>query len=179
MSAVRTRRSRRLVLLLAVAAGPEEGSWEIERRETRNGTLVVERGVDADEVPRDRLRLDGETVLEAEYDRLGIEGVFEGATRRDHVVVRRSTGGIACPYLYAVLELEPPGKRTLSPEFGTCREASSIRLVGAALLFTMPAHMPHPELLTAAERRRTGRTIERFTVRAGVVEESEPVRRIE
>jgi hypothetical protein len=149
---------------------------EDDRLATRQGAVVLEKAAEPDP-PRWRITLNGKTLVETEDDQLGLWESFEGDDDRDHVIVRRASGGIACPYRFRVIEARPGGRVRVSEEFGSCLDPRRTRLYGAALVLDMPSHIPHPELLTPGEIRRRRQTTEIYTVRDGKVTRRDEVRR--
>jgi hypothetical protein len=149
---------------------------EDDRLATRQGPVVLEKAGDADP-PRWRISLNGKTLVETEWDRLGLWESFEGDDDRDHVIVRRASGGIACPYQFRVIEARPGGRVRVSEEFGSCVDPTRTRLYGNALVLEMPRYIPHPELLSASEVRRGRQTTEIYTVRDGKVTMRQEIRR--
>jgi hypothetical protein len=169
--------SRRALFLVAALLGlPTGGStaqssldWsEDDRLATRQGPVVLEK-TDEASPPRWRITFGGRTILETELEPLGLWEVFEGDDDRDHVIVRRESGGIACPYQFRVIEARPGGRVLVSDEFGSCLDPKRTRLYGRALVLDMPAHIPHPELLSPGELRTRRQTTEIYTVRDGKV----------
>ena len=139
---------RALCLLAALLALPPAGSmaqpsidWsEDDRLATRQGPVILEKAGDANP-PRWRITLDGKIIVETEWDPLGLWEIFEGDDDRDHVIVRRASGGIACPYQFRVIETRPGGRLLVSEEFGSCLDPSRTRLYGNA---PRPGHAgPH------------------------------------
>jgi hypothetical protein len=163
-----------LAVCLAAGAAAQEGT----RVATRYGVVAVDTVLASDSTPLWRLRFQDCVLVELEYDRLDIEEIVP-VGEHDDVLVRRSTGGIACPFQFLVLEVAPGGRTRLSPEFGSCLEPARVWRDGEALVLEMPAYIPHPELLTRQERRRRRRTTEIYRVQAGVVTESASIERIE
>jgi hypothetical protein len=149
---------------------------EDDRLATRQGPVVIEKAGD-DDPPRWRISLNGKTLVETEWDRLGLWESFEGDDDRDHVIVRRASGGIACPYQFRVIEARPGGRVRVSEEFGSCVDPTRTRLYGNALVLEMPRYIPHPELLSASEVRRGRQTTEIYTVRDGKVTMRQEIRR--
>jgi hypothetical protein len=149
---------------------------EDDRLATRQGPVVLEKAGD-DDPPRWRISLNGKTLVETEWDRLGLWESFEGDDDRDHVIVRRASGGIACPYQFRVIEARPGGRVRVSEEFGSCVDPTRTRLYGNALVLEMPRYIPHPELLSASEVRRGRQTTEIYTVRDGKVTMRQEIRR--
>ena len=90
--------------------------------------------------------------VSTEYDELGLWELFEGDDDRDYVIVRRASGGIACPYQFRVIEVGAKGFVRVSDEFGSCLDPKRTALYGNALVLDMPDYIPHPELLSAAEQ---------------------------
>jgi hypothetical protein len=167
------------LLLLAVAGATAQPSieWsEDDRLATRQGPVILEKAEEASP-PRWRITLDGKVLVETESDRLGLWESFEGDDGRDHVIIRRESGGIACPNQFRVIEARPGGRVLLSEEFGSCLDPKRTRLYGNALVLDMPSHIPHPELLSASEVRQRRRTTEIYTVRDGKVTVRREIRR--
>jgi hypothetical protein len=166
------------LLLLAPGSMAQPAiDWsEDDRLATRQGAVVLEKAGEAD--PRRwRITLNGKTLVETEDDELGLWESFEGDDDRDHVIIRRASGGIACPYQFRVIEARPAGHVRVSEEFGSCLDPKRTRLYGSALVLDMPSHIPHPELLSASEIRRRRQTTEIYTVRDGKVTRRDEVRR--
>jgi hypothetical protein len=168
-------------LLAALLVLPSTGSlaqpaieWsEDDRLATRQGPVILEKADQA----RWRITLEGKTLVETESDELGLWESFEGDDDRDHVIVRRASGGIACPYQFRVIEARPGGRVRVSEEFGSCLDPKRTRLYGNALVLEMSSHVPHPELLSASEIRRRRQTTEIYTVRDGKVTRRDEIRR--
>jgi hypothetical protein len=166
-----------LALLVLPALAQPSIEWsEDDRLATRQGALILEKADEANP-SRWRITLNGETLIETELEQLGLWESFEGDDDRDHVIVRRASGGIACPYQFRVVEARPGGLVRVSEEFGSCLDPKRTRLYGNALVLEMPSHIPHPELLSASEIRRRRHTTEIYTVRDGKVTVRQEVRR--
>jgi hypothetical protein len=173
-----------LLLLAALLALPSARSmaqppvdWsEEDRLATRQGPVILEKAEEANP-PRWRITFNGKIAAETEFDALGLWEVFEGDDDRDHVIFRRASGGIACPYQFRVIETRPGGRVLVSEEFGSCLDPKRTRLYGRALVLDMPAHIPHPELLSASELRQRRQTTEIYTVRDGKVTVRHEIRR--
>jgi hypothetical protein len=152
-------------------------NWEEEDRlDTRRGALVLEKG-ERDGTKRWRVRLKDKTLVEQELDELGLWELFKGDDGYDYVTVEHSTGGIACPYQFRVVEIGPKGETRVSEEFGSCLEPTKTLLYGNALVLEMPPYIPHPDLLSRQEIQRRQRTVEIFTVRRGQITTRSEVRR--
>jgi hypothetical protein len=166
------------LLLLAPAsmAQPSIDWSEDDRLATRQGPVILEKAAEADP-SRWRITLDGKTLVETELEPLGLWESFEGDDDRDHVIVRRASGGIACPYQFRVIEARSGGRVRVSEEFGSCLDPKRTRLYGTSLVLDMPSHIPHPELLPPGELRRRRQTTEIYTVRDGKVTRREEIRR--
>jgi hypothetical protein len=169
------------VAALALALPPAHGQTvrppldEAERMVTRHGPVILEKTDDVNP-PRWRVRLDDRVVVETEYDTLDLVERFAGADGRDYVLVRRDSGGIACPYQFRVVELGPRGALHLSEEFGSCLEPTKMSFSGGALVLEMPAYIPHRDLLSPREIRQRERTTEIYTVRDGTVTHRDRIR---
>ena len=158
-----------VALLVSQPAPPAAPQWtEEDQLATRYGAVVLEKAAD-DNPPRWRVTFGGRTLAETEHDELGPWELFEGDDGHDYVIFRRSSGGIACPYQFRVVEASPNGQVILSDEFGSCLDPKRTRLYGNSLVLDMDMHVPHPDLLTPAEVRRNRQTTEIYTVRAGKV----------
>lgn len=155
------------------AAVPME---EDDRLKTRYGAVILEKSEDAS-LARWRIRLDERTLVETEDDKLGLWELFEGDGGFDYVIIRRDSGGIACPYQFRVIELDSSGKVSLSDEFGSCLDPKRTRLYGGALVLDMSAYVPHPELLSASDLRRRRQTTEIYTVTHGKITMRAEIRR--
>jgi hypothetical protein len=149
---------------------------EDDRLATRQGPVILEKE-DEPTPSRWRITLNGKTLVETELETLGLWESFEGDDDRDHVIIRRASGGIACPYQFRVIEVRPGGRVRVSEEFGSCLDPKRTRLYGRALVLDMPSHIPHPELLSASEIRRRRQTTEIYTVRDGKVTRRDEIRR--
>ena len=157
-------------------AQPSTDWSEDDRLATRQGPVILDKADEANP-PRWRITLHGQVLVETESDQLGLWESFEGDDDRDHVIVRRASGGIACPYQFRVIEARPGGRVRVSEEFGSCLDPKRTRLYGSALVLEMPRHIPHPELLSASEVRRGRQTTEIYTVRDGKVTVRQEIRR--
>src|SRR5262245_66333329 len=111
---------------------------EEDRLDTRAGPVILEKREDA---PGWRVRLKDRTLVENEDDELGLWEVFEGDEGHDYVIVEHSTGGIACPYQFRVIDVESRGEPRVSEEFGSCLEPSKTRLYGSSLVLEMRAYI--------------------------------------
>ena len=176
-----------LSLLLALSLGGQarpaaqspkpQVHWEEEDRlVTRRGAVILEKG-ERDSTKMWRVRLKDKTLVELEDDELGLYESFEGDDGHDYVTVQHSTGGIACPYQFRVVEISPKGVTGVSEEFGSCLQPAKTLLYGDALVLEMPAHIPHPELLSPQDLQKRRRTMEIFTVRHGRITTRSEVRR--
>jgi hypothetical protein len=157
-------------------AQPSVDWSEDDRLVTRQGAVILEKADEANP-PRWRITFNGKVLVETESDELGLWEHFEGDDDRDHVIIRRASGGIACPYQFRVIQARPGGRVLLSEEFGSCLDPSRTRLYGQALVLDMPSHIPHPELLSATEVCRRRQTTEIYTVRDGKVTVRHEIRR--
>ena len=169
-----------LALLSSVPPGARAESpradGEEDRLVTRYGpVLLVRRGDGAD--AGWNVTLHGRVLIESETDELGLWELFEGDDDRDYVITMRSSGRIACPYQFRVIEAGTRGFVHVSEEFGSCLEPKRIRLHGNALVLDMPMHTPHPDLLTPAQVRKNERTTVIYTVRSGKVTRREELRK--
>jgi hypothetical protein len=172
-----------LVLLLggaqraAVQPPQAKPSWDEEDRiKNRRGPVILEKSEGGD--PRQwRVRLKDRTLVETEGDELGLWEWFEGDDGYDYAIVQKSTGGIACPYQFRVVEIDPRGGARVSDEFGSCLQPSKTRLYGNALVLEMPPHVPHPDLLTPQENQQRGRAVEIYTVKRGKITNRTEIRR--
>jgi hypothetical protein len=169
------------LLLLASFASQQSPqpaiAWEEDDRlATRYGAVVLEKS-DEERPNHWRVTLNGRVLAETEDDELGLWESFEGDDDHDYVIFRRSTGGIACPYYFRVVETGPKGLVILSEEFGSCLDPKRTALYGSSLVLDMSAYIPHPDLLTPAEIRRRQQTTQIFTVRGGKVTMREELRK--
>jgi hypothetical protein len=166
-----------LALLAAQPAKPAAPQWEEEDQlATRYGAVVLEK-LEDDSAPRWRVTFNGRTLAETEYDELGLWELFEGDDGHDYVIFRRSSGGIACPYQFRVVEAAPNGQVLLTEEFGSCLDPKRTRLYGNSLVLDMDMYTPHPDLLTPADVRKNRQTTEIYTVRGGKVTMRSEVRK--
>lgn len=149
---------------------------EEDRLGTRYGAVILTRAGEAPLASWD-VTFNGKSLVSTEYDELGLWELFEGDDDRDYVIVRRASGGIACPYQFRVIEVGAKGFVRVSDEFGSCLDPKRTALYGNALVLDMPDYIPHPELLSAAEIRRRQQTTVIFTYRGGTVTRREDVRR--
>ncbi|HSU14556.1 hypothetical protein [Longimicrobium sp.] len=85
-----------------------------------------------------RVTVDGREVLSAEMASLGVSHVLPA---RDGVLVllEVTPGGVACEFLYRVLELRYEQPPRITDEFGTCAAPADVRLVhGRLRVYTGP-----------------------------------------
>jgi hypothetical protein len=149
---------------------------EDDRLVTRHGPVVLEKSEEG--APKQwRVRLNDRTLVETEDDELGLWELFEGDDGRDYVIMRRSSGGIACPYQFRVIEAGPKGAVRVSDEFGSCLDPQKTTLYGNTLVLEMRSHIPHPELLSAREIRERKQTVEIYTVRDGRITKRDEMRK--
>lgn len=102
------------------------------------------------------------------YEGEGLELGYQ--FQRDHsdiLIFEGSTGGIACPYDYFILEIENNKDPVVSKRFGSCSEIADTRTEGQAIILEMPAYTPHPELLTPKEVRLRDKTTEVYRWEGG------------
>jgi hypothetical protein len=160
------------LLVVSAQARPHED----DRLVTRRGAMILEK-IDTGAQTTWRVRFKDRTLVESDSDELGLWELFEGDAGYDYVIVKRSSGGIACPYMFRVVEVSPRGATGVSEEFGSCVDPSRTRLYGSALVLEMPAYTPHPELLTPREVRERQQTTEIFTVTHGRIAKRRELRR--
>lgn len=152
----------------ALASGEDEPKLPADRLETRRGTLAIE--ADPDDEFAFWATLDGERLVKLEGDRATIVAHL-GQGARDVALLETGSGGIACPYQYRFLDLRPHRVPVLSEEFGSCAAWEDAAFEGTRVVIRMPAYVPHPDLLTAAEVTRLEHTTLFYTWDKGAVRE--------
>lgn len=163
----------RLILagcLLACATAWAADTWDVAL-ETSVTTAIGEFRVEHDEAAnRYTVVLNGKVVVENESAPIYLSPLLDGKTQ-DFVLIYASSGGVACPGMFRAVRVKSPV--VVSETFGTCTDAYRARVEGDRLVVTMPAYVPHPDLLEKAEAARLARTQVVYTYVDGLLSERE------
>lgn len=164
-----------LALLVLLPAGhPPAAGNDSGRVETRFGSVSLE--VDPGDDHRFLLAVNGNVLrrdegLQATLVQYESGESYQSSESRDFVLVEIQSGGIACPFQYAVVETAKSHAPAVSGTFGSCGEMEQADVRGEAFIVTIGPYVPHPELLPPAERRRASRTRTVYTWSQGRLSE--------
>jgi len=109
-----------------------------------------------------RLLFNGKEILQLEGYRVEILRVLRG-DGRDYLIVTKHSGGIACPVVIVVVEVEKSGPLAISEEFGSCSDLIKAKLINGRVIIETPTYTPHPEYFSTRELRKRNSTTEVFT----------------
>ena len=79
---------------------------------------------------------------------------------RDYVIVTKYSGGIACPVVIVVVEVDKSGPLAISEEFGSCSDLIKAKLINGRVIIETPTYTPHPEYFSTRELRKRNSTTE-------------------
>lgn len=109
-----------------------------------------------------RLLLNGKTILQYEGQSIKVLRVLKGRGR-DYAIVGTYSGGIACPVQVVIIEIYQGGRYRKSEEFGCCGDLIKARLVNGRVIVETPTYIPHPEMMSEKELRKSRTTKEVYT----------------
>lgn len=149
-----------VLLFLVVALAPFALTAGQQQQISRFGVIEI-KGDDEDSL-KHQLLLNGKEIFQYEGQSMEIANLLKGRDR-DFLVVGAYSGGIACPVQFVIVEVYKSGTHKVSEQFGGCTEPTKVRLIIDRVIIEMPAHIPHPDLLSKTELRRRQRTKEVYT----------------
>jgi hypothetical protein len=146
-------RSLLSVLLVSAPHAVQAADWSSPSKpevDTKLGTLAVARN---DTDGSFTLLLGNRTVAEVGKDSnvVFLSNVLKVGSK-ELVLLVQSSGGIACPTTFVVVEVSETIK--MPEPFGNCSPTCAARVEAQTLVITMPRYFAHPESLTERERKR-------------------------
>jgi len=109
-----------------------------------------------------RLLFNGKEILQLEGYPVEILSVLRGSDR-DYVILTKYSGGIACPVVIVVVEVDKSGPLATSEEFGSCSDLIKAKFINGWVIIETPTYTPHPEYFSTRELRKRNSTTEVFT----------------
>jgi hypothetical protein len=117
-------RSLLFPLLIAVSIGAQAENANLQRIETRYGTVeIMEHDGSVD------IRFQGKVVRSAEVDSASLYRVTPNG-KREFVIVDGWTPGLYCHHVFYFVELYADGKAAASDQFGACQELQGAKFQG-------------------------------------------------
>jgi hypothetical protein len=111
---------------------------------------------------RYRLLFNGKEILQLEGYPVEIVSVLR-ASARDYVIIDKYSGGIACPVVVIVVELDKSGPLATSEEFGSCSDLIKAKIINGRVIIETPTYTPHPEYFSKRELRKRNSMTEVYT----------------
>ena len=113
-----------------------------------------------------RLLFNGKEILQLEGYPVEILSVLRGSDR-DYVILTKYSGGIACPVVIVVVEVDKSGPLAVSEEFGSCSDLIKAKFIDGRVIIEMPTYTPHPEYFSKRELRKRNSMTEVYTWHKG------------
>lgn len=124
-------RSLLFSLLITVSIGAQAESANLQRIETRYGTVdVMEHEGSVD------IRFQGKVVRSAEVDSASLYRVTPNG-KREFVIIDGWTPGLYCHHVFYMVELYADGKAVASDQFGVCKELQGAKFQGETPLILL------------------------------------------